>query len=118
MWKRRQPQNWHRRDEPPWHVPDTLINSCDEIGCCNYIEIQNAFSIQTKVFDHLRAFRNFYAHRNDETAIKTQKIAQQYTIPLPRHPSEILWSPAYRRPQILILDWIDDLDTIVQFLCS
>ena len=27
--------NWRRRDEPAWHVPDTLIKSCDEIGCSN-----------------------------------------------------------------------------------
>ncbi len=118
MWKQRQHGNWTRRDEPVWHVPKNLIDSCDEIGCSNYTAIQNAFSIQTKVFDHLSTFRNFYAHRNDETAIKTQKIAGEYTIPFPAHPSEILLSHAYGRPQILILDWIDDLDTIVQYLCE
>ena len=55
-WKR---GNWTRRDEPPWHVPDTLIKSCDEIGCSNHIDIRNALSGQTKVFDHLPTFRNF-----------------------------------------------------------
>lgn len=117
-WKPGQHGNWTRHDEPPWHVPKTLTDSCDEIGCSNYTDIQNAFSIQTKVFNHLPTFRNFYAHRNDETAIKTQKIAGEYTISTPRHPSKILLSSAYGRPQVLILDWIDELDTIVQFLCA
>lgn len=117
-WKPGQHGNWTRRDEPAWHIPKNLIDSCDEIGCSNYTAIQNAFSIQTGVFDHLSTFRNFYAHRNDATAMKTQKIAGEYTIPIPGQPSEVLLSHAYGRPQILILDWIDDLDTIAQFLCE
>ena len=119
MWKRARPKKcWARRDEPAWHLPKTVIDSCDEIGCSNYTEILNAFSAETKVFAHLPAFRNFYAHRNEHTAIATQKIAEGYSIPIPGHPSEILLTPAYRRPQTLILDWIDDIDIVVKLLCE
>ena len=104
-WQRaKQKGNWKRRDEPTWHQPKTVIDCCDEIGCSNYTEILNAFSIETKVFNHLPTFRNFYAHRNDQTAIATQEIAQDNSIPLPSHPTEILLTPAHDRPQILILD--------------
>ena len=92
--------------------------SCREIGCSNFIDIQAAFSIQSKVFEHLPTFRNFYAHRNDYTALKAKNIARYYTISEHNHPSNIIFSYAYGRPQILILDWIDDLKTVVEFLCK
>jgi hypothetical protein len=110
--------NWGRRDEPTWHDRNILIKSCEEIGCSNQTEILNAFSIQPKVFDHLPTFRNFYAHRNDDTAMKAKRVARSYSIPTPGHPSKILLTPAYGRPQILILDWIDDIHTIVELLCE
>ena len=113
-----QQENWSRRDEPAWHVPETLIKSCDEICCSNRIEIRETLSGQTEVFDHLPIFRNFYAHRNDNTAVKAKQIARSYSISLRSHPSEILLTPAYDRPQILILDWIDDIEAIVELLCE
>lgn len=110
--------NWKRRDEPAWHIPETLIKSCEEICCSNRTEIREALSGQTEVFDHLSTFRNFYAHRNDDTAVKAKQIARSYSISLRSHPSEILLTPAYDRPQILILDWIDDIEAIVELLCE
>ena len=110
--------NWWRPDEPAWHVPQTLIKSCDEIRCSNRTEIRQALSGQTHAFDHLRVFRNFYAHRNDDTAMKAKRIAQSYSISLWRHPTEILLTPAYGRPQILILDWINDIEAVVELLCE
>ena len=50
--------------------------------------------------------------------IATQEIAQDNSIPLPSHPTEILLTPAHDRPQILILDWIDDMAAVVELLCE
>lgn len=50
--------------------------------------------------------------------MKAKQIAHSYSIPLRRHPTEILLTPAYDRPQILILDWIDDIEAIVELLCE
>ena len=111
-------RNWGRRDEPAWHDPKVLIKSCTGIGCSNLIEIQAAFSISTKVFEHLSTFRNFYAHRNYYTAQKAKNIARYYTILVHNHPSNILFSYAYGRPQILILDWIDDMKIVLELLCK
>ena len=109
---------WGRRDEPPWFKPDTLIKSCDEIGCSNYPDILNAFSVPTNVFEHLPKFRNFFAHRNDHTVKIAKNIAHQYSINASLQPSVILCTPAYGRPQILLLDWIDDINTVVKLLCK
>ena len=111
-------RNWGQRDEPAWYEPNVLIKSCTGIGCSNLIEIQAAFSISTKVFEHLPTFRNFYAHRNYITAQKAKNIARYYTIFVHNHPSKILFSYAYGRPQILILDWIDDMKIVLDLLCK
>ena len=50
--------------------------------------------------------------------MKAKQIAPDYSISLRRHPTEILLSPAYDRPQVLILDWIDDIDIVVKLLCE
>jgi hypothetical protein len=106
------------RDEPPWHNTDTLLNSCDAISCSNYADIQAALSLPTKAFKHLTKFRNFYAHRNEETLKIAKDIASYYTIPTNGHPSQILCTTAYGRPQILILDWLDDIRLTIELLCK
>jgi hypothetical protein len=100
---------WDRRDEPAWHRPETLINSCAEIKCSNYAQVVAAYSLPSNAFDHITKFRNFYAHRNDFTVGFAQSVANHYSS-LPRqHPTTILASVAYGRPQPLILDWVDEV---------
>ena len=115
IWRR---GRWDRRDEPPWHQPATLIKCCQEIGCSHYSDILVAFSVPTKVFDHLPKFRNFFAHRNDQTTLTVKNLALYYSISDRLHPSETLCSRAYGRPQILILDWIDDINNTIGLLCK
>ncbi len=110
--------SWQRRDEPPWHDPQTLIRAASAIGCSHYLQIVNAFSIGTGVFAHLPTFRNFYAHRNDDTARKARAIALQYSIPCSLQPTQILWSPGYGSHRPLILDWFDDLNIVLGMLCA
>lgn len=81
------------------------------------MDVLAAFSVPTKVFEHLPMMRNFYAHRNEHTARIAKNLAR-YTIPMRGHPTEILCTRAYGRPQILILDWIDDITAIVELLCE
>ena len=109
--------NWTRRDEPPWHQPKTLIDSCHEINCSNYTDIIAAFSVPTRVFNDLTKFRNYFAHRNEYTFGFTKVVANHYSIPTHHHPSKILCTQAYGRPQVLMLDWIDDIEVIIEFLC-
>ena len=100
---------WQRRDEPPWHDPQTLIRAANAIGCSHYTQIVTAFSTGTNVFSHLPTFRNFYAHRNDDTAKKAKALALQYSIPSSLQPTQILCSFGYGSHQPLVLDWFDDL---------
>lgn len=109
---------WDRRDEPAWHDPNIFIRSCGAVGCSNYQDILAAFSVQAKAFDFLPVFRNFYAHRNEQTARRAINIAHEYSIVPHYHPTQILSSTAYGRPQSLLLDWIDEIIFVIEFLCG
>ena len=109
---------WQRRDEPPWHDPQTLIRATNAIGCSHNVQIVAAFSTGTSVFAHLPTFRNFYAHRNDDTARKARVLALQYSISSSLQPTQILLSRSYGSPQPLVLDWFDDLSAVVSMLCA
>jgi hypothetical protein len=108
-----------RRDEPPWHDVTIFLRTCGAIGCSHYPDVQSAMSLHTRVFQDLPAFRNFYAHRNEETAERAVRIARaNYLITGRRRPSEVLSAPAYKRTQALILDWLDDVQAVMECLCE
>jgi hypothetical protein len=87
--------------------------------CSHYAEVEAALGISTRVFEDLPTFRNFYAHRNEDSARKAVELARRYYLITGfRHPTQVLAQPAYRRPQALILDWLDDLAVIFDFLCE
>ena len=108
-----------RREEPAWHDVNTLLKTCTQIGPSNQSNIIAAMSLQTRVFADLPTFRNFYAHRNEESARKALDIARrQYLIMKTNHPTEALGKPAIRRPQALLLDWLDEMQSVIELLCD
>jgi hypothetical protein len=108
-----------RRDEPPWHEKRFLLRTCEEMQCSHYADVQAARGIPTRVFEDLPTFRNFYAHRNEESARKAVELARRYyLIGGVRHPTHVLAQAAHKRPQPLLLDWLDDMSVIVEFLCD
>ena len=108
-----------RREEPSWHDPNLLIKGCACFAMSNEQQVQQALSINSDVFSHLATCRNFYAHRNPETAVKVLRLGQEsYSIYNVRHPSEVLAAYAYNRPQSLVLDFVDDLWAVTEILCD
>jgi hypothetical protein len=108
-----------RRDEPPWHDISLLHRTCQHLQCSHLGQVQAALSLQTRVFHDLPTFRNFYAHRNLESAQNAVQLARRnYLIIGPTHPSDVLAEPARNRPQALILDWLDDMRAIVELVCD
>jgi hypothetical protein len=108
-----------RREEPSWHEVRILLKTCESIQCSHLADVQRALSLQTRVFSDLPVFRNFYAHRNEETAERALNLAQrQYLITKAKTPTEAITSRVRRRPQPLLLDWIDEMDTVMDLLCE
>jgi hypothetical protein len=69
---------WRMRDEPPWQTPGTIITLSSRLAFSNFPEITNALSYPTSVFPHLRDFRHFIAHRNEDTMKKALSNARHY----------------------------------------
>lgn len=109
---------WHRREEPTWHDPQLLQSICTAAGFSNMSEIQAAFSSGYRVFRDLPVVRNYFAHRNRYTRQAAVNIASFYGIPAFGRPSDILMRRPLRRPQSLVLEWIDELEFTSEYLCT
>jgi hypothetical protein len=109
---------WDRRKEPTWHVPDTIVKLADKLKFSNYSHVGASMSLGFRVFDDLPSFRNYFAHRNAHTQGIAQRLAPRYGVSPVLRPWDILASRATGRPQAIIVDWIDDVDQTVEFLCE
>lgn len=108
---------WDRRDEPPWHDPNTLLRLCQGLHASNLTDVQAAFSLGTRVFYDLPAFRNYFAHRNQDTQRSAQNLAPLHGIPATRRPAEILLTRGVGRPYPLLFDWLHEIEVVVELLC-
>ena len=113
---------WHRRDEPTWHDPSTIIRVCTHIGCSNIGDISNGLSGGQTFFAHLPVFRNFYGHRNQQTENAAMQLAPRYGIPATLRPSDILRQfpisgTSTPSTSILLLQWLDEIEITIEYLC-
>lgn len=107
-----------RRDEPSWHDTAVFLRTCRELRCSHLANVEAALSVQTSVFQHLPTVRNFYAHRNDETSRRALSVGLAYVIANKATPTRMLLAAAARRPQSLILDWLDDMRAVIELMCE
>jgi hypothetical protein len=107
-----------RRDEPTWHEPATLVKLFIALGASNSTHVQRALSLQTSVFKLLPVVRNFFAHRNEDTARKADGVGRDLSLPRNLRPSEMMSWRLPGRPQSVLADWIDDIQTIVELMCE
>lgn len=109
---------WPRRDEPAWQAPRNLIALSMNFNFSNFTTITAALSITPRVFDHLKDFRHFFAHRNEDTMQSAMGHSRVYGIAGIRHPNDFIRTYAIGRPQPILVDWIDDLITTIDMLCQ
>ena len=109
---------WNRRDEPAWHDPTVLMSVCQNLGCSNYCQIAQAFSLNLNVFKDLPVFRNFFAHRNEQTLRAAKNIAPRYMLQTYLSPTEILLSVSPRKTESVILEWFAEMLITADFLCK
>lgn len=109
--------SWNRRDEPPWHDHNQLIQIWRSEGFSNIADIEAAFSTGMRTFSDLPVFRNFFAHRSRGTEEAARNLAPRYGIARTKRPSDILLSRPLGRPQPLILEWMDQISFTIDFLC-
>ena len=109
-----------RRDEPAWHNSKDIRALLRGLGVSNLPQVYAAFSYSTKFFDFLPTIRNFYAHRCDETFRKAALIGVRLglTATPQLRPTEIMCSKLSKRPENVLTDWLDDMASVIDLLCS
>jgi hypothetical protein len=107
-----------RRDEPVWHDALTLSKLSTSLMFSIDLTVQMAAAYPTTVFRFLPVFRNFFAHRNDDTFRKTQAAAHQLAVPGGRmRPSQVLSTAPVGGVGPLLADWLDDIQNVMDLLC-
>jgi hypothetical protein len=106
------------RDEPTWHDPSTLVRLSSNIGLSNSTSVLAAFAYPTTFFRDAPAVRNFYAHRNAESAARVSRLAaREYNMLTVRRPSELITTLFHSRGQTLLEEWLEDIRLISYELC-
>lgn len=103
---------WPRRFEPAWHDTAVFLRVMNAAGCSTAGGANAAWSIGTQALEHLTVARNYFAHRNNDTAASLRGLSVSYKVSPPRRPDALLGSAGYGRPQPLVLDWMDDLEAV------
>ncbi|MBE0564913.1 MAG: hypothetical protein IH621_03080 [Krumholzibacteria bacterium] len=109
---------WTRRDEPDWKVPHTLLKMLEEIDASNLDMARTALSYQTRVFKDLPTVRNFFAHRQEDTAKKVVAVAHSNGMSSRRRPAELMCTRLPNHPQNLLAGWLDDIRIVAIELCG
>lgn len=110
---------WSWIDEPSWAQSRVLLDALDEIGASNYTTVSAALSLPTAAptLSHLATFRHFYAHRGEGTRKRALGHAASYALSPALTPTQMLNSHGVvngsSRPQPVLMDWVDDVRSII-----
>lgn len=118
-WLKQQPP-WGWWQEPHWDQAQVLLKALAAIGAANQPQVSGALSTSSSVLNDLWRFRNFFAHRGPTTAQVLTPLIRGYAIPSNVRPTEALLKRATAagtlRPQAVLLDWIDDMDNMLELI--
>jgi hypothetical protein len=115
-WLRNRIGPWRRFEEPIWHRPGDYLGAITALNPSNLATVQAALSYNSRVFNDLPAFRNYYAHKSEETAKEARKLAPAHGLSPLLRPTEIMCSRLPGRPQTLIADFLDDLRAVIELM--
>lgn len=110
--------SWDSRYEPTWHDSATIIALAKEFNFTNLADITAAFTFGYTAHRNLVVFRNYYGHKNANTARKAQNLAPYYSIPSNLKPTNILLSPPPSTAGSLLEVWRTEFSDTIGYLCS
>ena len=99
-----------RTDEPTIKDPKEIEKVLAACGASNLPSLQNALSINSRIFRDVKFVRHFYAHRGADTFAKAASHAASMGILNVKHPDEILRYVAPGRPLPVIDEWLVDAE--------
>ncbi len=109
--------SWHRRDEPDWHNPHVLQRVLEKNSCSNHHIVDNIISGSADLFRTLPVFRNYFAHKNFQTYQAAMTLAPSFGVSVARRPVDVILAPALSGPNIVLVEWVDEIQIAVDYLC-
>lgn len=104
--------------EPKWFDPNVLSNAVQSAQWNTAVLTNQLLNSAPPGLAHLRAFRNYYAHRSEHLRSDALAIGPSYLVGLARRPSEILLFVEPGRSVTVIERWILDLGRFTGALCQ
>jgi hypothetical protein len=105
--------NWTK--EPKWWDVSKVDACLLRIGSPSVGKVRAAVSVPSDVFDALQPYRNFYAHRNEDTVAKARR-AYGGTGAGSQHPTDMLLATRPSRPQCVLADWVDTIRIVLSLM--
>lgn len=107
------------RDEPPWASSSKVITVAANTTLGNAHDITSAMGIFPSARKCVKAARNFFAHRAQDTLDEVRSsLRAEYGLALVRHPTLDLIRLSAQGPASLLEMWIWNYVDIVQAVCG
>jgi hypothetical protein len=100
-----------RFDEPSWFDKAIYTRLAAQFAFNNLPAITSAFAIPTSFFD-LVTVRNFFAHKNEGTAVKVARLGRRMYPTPPACPGKLLVDIVVPTNPPLVIEWIHDARTM------
>lgn len=111
-----QPASITRRDEQTIRDPRDMAKVFQACAATNLPSLDVALSLNSPLFRDLGTFRNFYAHRNDDTCRKAYTKGAVLGLTNFQHTDDIVTSSLIGRPVSIYEDWLDDAELFFEEL--
>jgi hypothetical protein len=103
---------WNPREEPDWS--GQLAVCLAELEASNLPKLERAVGLHPEALNHMRAVRNYFAHKGSSSTVKVRNLSKKYGLPTDTHPVTFLLSTTqgrkgYRAGDIIVLRWFEVL---------
>ena len=106
---------WDYHQEPDWLSSGNVARLLADLACSHSSDFNSAISLGGSSRQELTIFRNFMAHRNEDTARKMRNLAQTLLVRGDIDPSLIPLQQKRGRDTILT-EWIAELEIIISLV--
>ena len=113
--KNGQYRNWSHRDEPSWGDQSAIAPLFRKLAPTNLGDLSSGWSVPTEVMKDLPTFRNFYAHKSEDSVVKAKKRYIKYSISSSYSPTEALLHRTPSKATPVVVGWLYDLQSVIGF---
>jgi hypothetical protein len=109
-----QTKNFSPRQYPEWRDPSVIRKLLDAMHASNLAAWELGTGVQTRVTKDLPTMRNFFAHKNRESARRARELRRHYGLTQSLSPWELLAAVPPQSQQPLLREWLDDLSAMIR----